>query len=248
MKEVSSLQLDNFKNEISSFCARVKKLSEQIEPVDDSQLKNLKEFLKSACGAIHLLEKKQSDLNGWKTKLAEYFCEDNTYFKLEECFSTLFKFCDRIKKCLQENQERRCSELKRSSSIRGSRRFLGNPGEAAGLANTNNSVQKSLNRRISSSIGRYSMVIDNQINNLVDLTPEFQSTSAILSSHNLLADDLDNYAAGNEVGSFFRRSSSRVSRKSSVTKVIPGFDEQSRELFNSRSSFRNFFKDQSRDR
>lgn len=238
---MSSLQLDNFKNEISTFCSRVKRLNEQIEAVDDSQLSNLKEFIQTACGAIHLLEKRQADLNDWKTKLAEYFCEDTSYFKLEECFSTLFKFCDRIKKGLQQNQERRCSELKRSSSIRGSRRFLGSScdTQANVTYNTNlKTAQQGYNRRISSSIGRYSMVIENQINDLVDSTPEFQAFSAV-SSQNLLADDLDNELAS---GSFFRRST-RLSRKSSVTKNITGFDEQSRELLNSRSSFRNFFKE-----
>lgn len=237
---MSSLQLDNFKNEISTFCSRVKRLNEQIEAVDDSQLSNLKEFIQTACGAIHLLEKRQADLNDWKTKLAEYFCEDTTYFKLEECFSTLFKFCDRIKKGLQQNQERRCSELKRSSSIRGSRRFLGSSCDTqASVTNSNlKTVQQGYNRRISSSIGRYSMVIENQINDLVDSTPEFQSFSAV-SNQNLLADDLDNELAR---CSFFRRST-RLSRKSSVTKNITEFDEQSRELLNSRSSFRNFFKD-----
>jgi hypothetical protein len=45
LKEVVGLQLDNFKNEVTSFSSRVKKINQQIENVDDDQLNNLKEFI-----------------------------------------------------------------------------------------------------------------------------------------------------------------------------------------------------------
>ena len=45
LKDVTGIQLENLKNEISSFCNRVKKLKQHIEAVDDEQLNNLKDFI-----------------------------------------------------------------------------------------------------------------------------------------------------------------------------------------------------------
>ena len=213
LKEVSGLQLESFKNEIATFSNRVKKLNSQIETLDmNGQLNNLREFVQTALEGIHKLENKEASLDAWKSKLADHFCEDTSLFKLEDCFNILFKFCEKIKKCLRENQERRCFELRRSSSVRGSRKFL-NPA-------SNESVsQKSGNRRISSSHGRFSMGPET-VDEMTESLPHFNSSSS--NSNQNFADDLDNYADQNEL-SFFRRSTSvRLSRKSSVKKIIPG--------------------------
>ena len=45
LKQVTSIQFESFKSEINTFCNRVKKLSQQVTSVDDSQLNNLKEFI-----------------------------------------------------------------------------------------------------------------------------------------------------------------------------------------------------------
>ena len=45
LKEVNGIQIENLKNEVSLFCNRVKKLSNQIKNVDDFQLNNLKDFI-----------------------------------------------------------------------------------------------------------------------------------------------------------------------------------------------------------
>ncbi len=45
LKDVTSLQLENFMNEVFTFCNRVKKLSQQIKSVEDDQFVNLIEFI-----------------------------------------------------------------------------------------------------------------------------------------------------------------------------------------------------------
>lgn len=46
LKDVSAVQFDNFKNEVTSFCNKITSLHSQIEDVeDDIQLNSLKEFL-----------------------------------------------------------------------------------------------------------------------------------------------------------------------------------------------------------
>lgn len=54
-----------------------------------------------ALSNINMLEEKEKDLDCWKSKLADYFCEDPAMFKLEECFNILFKFCDKMKSIIQ---------------------------------------------------------------------------------------------------------------------------------------------------
>ena len=123
LKEVSTLQLENFKNEILVFCNRVRKLKTQIDLVNDQQLNNLKDFFNQALEATNSIEKNENILESWKIKLANHFCEETSIFKLEDCFSILYKFCEKFKKCSQDNQERRFSELRRSSSIRSSHKY-----------------------------------------------------------------------------------------------------------------------------
>ena len=55
----------------------------------------------SAFAVINVLERKEKDLDLWKCRIADYFCEDGSLFKLDECFNILFKFCEKIKKCSQ---------------------------------------------------------------------------------------------------------------------------------------------------
>ncbi len=45
LKDVTSIQLENFKNEVITFCNRVKKISQQIKSVGDNQFSNLLEFI-----------------------------------------------------------------------------------------------------------------------------------------------------------------------------------------------------------
>jgi hypothetical protein len=45
LKEVNVIQIENLKNEVNSFCSRVKKLNRQLKDLDDSQLNNLKNFI-----------------------------------------------------------------------------------------------------------------------------------------------------------------------------------------------------------
>ena len=45
LKEVTCIQLENFKNEVFTFCNRVRKLKQQVDNADDEQLNNLQKFM-----------------------------------------------------------------------------------------------------------------------------------------------------------------------------------------------------------
>lgn len=47
------------------------------------------------------LKNKQLIFDEWNSKLANYFCEDSSNFKLEECFSILFNFSEKANFIIQ---------------------------------------------------------------------------------------------------------------------------------------------------
>ena len=55
-------------------------------------------FLPKAKEELEDLKVAMEDLQKSQTELAEYFCEDPTGFKIEECFKSLGSFCSKFKK------------------------------------------------------------------------------------------------------------------------------------------------------
>jgi hypothetical protein len=100
LKDVTSIQFENFKNELATFFNRVRKLNQQVKQLNDCQLNNLKDFIEIALNSINELNEKDSNVDEWRLKLADHFCEDSNLFKLEDCFSILDKFIEKIKTIL----------------------------------------------------------------------------------------------------------------------------------------------------
>jgi hypothetical protein len=64
------------------------------------------------------LERREKDLELWKNRLADYFCEDMTIFKIDDCFLTIHKFCLKMSSAISENNERKTKEIVRTNSVR----------------------------------------------------------------------------------------------------------------------------------
>uniref|UniRef100_A0A3Q4B6J0 FH2 domain-containing protein n=1 Tax=Mola mola TaxID=94237 RepID=A0A3Q4B6J0_MOLML len=62
------------------------------------------------------VESSLQELNTLSNTVAEYFCEDPTTFKLEECCSIFHLFCKRFHAAVQENRERELAEQRRRRS------------------------------------------------------------------------------------------------------------------------------------
>ena len=45
-----------------------------------------------------------------RIQLSEFFCEDSTTFKMEECFKIFQSFCEKFKQAVKENEKRRAQE------------------------------------------------------------------------------------------------------------------------------------------
>ena len=58
------------------------------------------------------LELDMSELNELRIELANYFCEDDKTFKLEDCIKMFNTFCEKFTKAINENKERQVQEEK----------------------------------------------------------------------------------------------------------------------------------------
>ncbi|XP_059370126.1 FH2 domain-containing protein 1-like [Carassius carassius] len=73
----------------------------------------MRDFLQNADTRLKETEAAFKNLSAVSDSVAEYFCEDPTQFKLEECCSIFYSFCEKFKRAVQENLERETVEVKR---------------------------------------------------------------------------------------------------------------------------------------
>lgn len=99
--------------EVKLYTSRTPGLSQQMDT-----------FLTRADAKMAELEFSLQDLRVLNHAVAEYFCEDPSTFKLEECCSIFHSFCKRFHTAVQENREREATEQrrKRKESVRNAAR------------------------------------------------------------------------------------------------------------------------------
>ena len=56
------------------------------------------------------LQQDMEELESVRKSLADFFCEDASTFKLEECFKVFHSFCIKFKVAIVENERRRMQE------------------------------------------------------------------------------------------------------------------------------------------
>ncbi|KAJ0063538.1 hypothetical protein NL108_003842, partial [Boleophthalmus pectinirostris] len=87
----------------AEFARQVKKVQEAKE--DSAKQKDLKEqmedFLEEAEVSLRDMEADLQELSSLSDSVAEYFCEDPSKFKLEECCSIFHSFCQRFIRAIQ---------------------------------------------------------------------------------------------------------------------------------------------------
>ena len=59
---------------------------------------------------VNTLKGDLKELENVRKSLADFFCEDSTTFKIEECFKIFHGFCVKFKQAVAENQCRRLQE------------------------------------------------------------------------------------------------------------------------------------------
>lgn len=73
----------------------------------------MEDFLKEAEICLAEINTDLQELQSVSDSVAEYFCEDPTKFKLEECCSIFNSFCEKFMRAMQENKAREVAEVQR---------------------------------------------------------------------------------------------------------------------------------------
>lgn len=59
---------------------------------------------------VNSLQSDMKNLEEQRKRLSDFFCEDSTSFKLEECFKVFHGFCTRFRQSIVDNARRRIQE------------------------------------------------------------------------------------------------------------------------------------------
>ncbi|BFZ15260.1 hypothetical protein BsWGS_18298 [Bradybaena similaris] len=108
--EASRLTVDNLTSEIKQLEGNIKRLKSQISNSEKEIKDYFEGFIKDAENEINVVQGKLSEIKELSAKLASRFCEPDNAFKLEECFSTFNTFCQKVKQCQKDNEQRKLQE------------------------------------------------------------------------------------------------------------------------------------------
>ncbi|XP_076117482.1 uncharacterized protein LOC143085163 isoform X1 [Mytilus galloprovincialis] len=118
LKDASQASLENVTSDINGLHDKITKLSMQAETIGADFKNQMSDFLQFAKDDLSELQEDLKDIESLKLELADFFCEDSSSFKLEECFSVLNTFCTRFKKAITENDHRKKVEEKQKERQR----------------------------------------------------------------------------------------------------------------------------------
>lgn len=104
--------MEQINNEINALDARINRIKRQIElPTTEADLKHqMADFLQMAEAKMLMLQRAVKEVETVRLQLADFFCEDPSSFKLEECFKVFQNFCEKFKQAVNENEKRRLQE------------------------------------------------------------------------------------------------------------------------------------------
>uniref|UniRef100_A0A914WWS6 FH2 domain-containing protein n=1 Tax=Plectus sambesii TaxID=2011161 RepID=A0A914WWS6_9BILA len=114
LEPASKYSLENIRCDVRTIAEKAIRVAKQIEHLSSSDpfFFSLRDFLESAKESVAEVEKELDRLNAVRLELADFFCEDATTFKLEECFKIFEIFVTRLTKAAEDNKERKAREEK----------------------------------------------------------------------------------------------------------------------------------------
>ncbi|XP_037939301.1 formin-J isoform X2 [Teleopsis dalmanni] len=99
---------EQINNEINALDTRIRKIKKQIEQTatDEDIKAQMHEFLQGAEREVEVLQNGMKEVERMRIKLANFFCEDPSTFRLEECFRIFQSFCEKFKQAVKDNERR----------------------------------------------------------------------------------------------------------------------------------------------
>ncbi|XP_070197577.1 uncharacterized protein [Littorina saxatilis] len=112
LKDASQVSMESLGSDVGALTGKVKAITEQIVRAGEDFQLQMAAFLKEANIEVLELEEDLKDIEQLRKDLAVFFCEDPGSFKMEDCLKTLHTFCDRFRKAIDENKQRKIMEEK----------------------------------------------------------------------------------------------------------------------------------------
>ncbi|BFZ14740.1 hypothetical protein BsWGS_17779 [Bradybaena similaris] len=112
LKDAAQVSIETLTADINTIASKVRAITEQIVVAGVDFQQQMAIFLKEANVEVLELEDDLRDIEIIRQELATFFCEDVKAFHLEECFSILRTFCERLQKATEDNVQRRLQEAK----------------------------------------------------------------------------------------------------------------------------------------
>ncbi|XP_066286089.1 FH2 domain-containing protein 1-like isoform X2 [Branchiostoma lanceolatum] len=110
LEEAARHSVDNINSEVKQLVEKTKSVDKQLEKAHRDVRIQLMDFVRTAKMDVEDLQSGLKKLEKLRKKLAEFYCEDEADFKIEECFSVFHQFTQRFKKAIEENKERQIRE------------------------------------------------------------------------------------------------------------------------------------------
>uniref|UniRef100_A0A0B7ACP5 FH2 domain-containing protein n=1 Tax=Arion vulgaris TaxID=1028688 RepID=A0A0B7ACP5_9EUPU len=110
LTEASRLTVDSLSSETRQLEGNVKQLKTQVSKSENEIQEYFAGFIKDAENEVNVMQGKLSEIKELTTKLAIHFCEPEKTFKLEECLNTFNTFCQKVKQCIKDNEQRKVQE------------------------------------------------------------------------------------------------------------------------------------------
>merc|ERR1739838_22426 len=125
-----TVSIEQLKGDFSKLSNNIKKIERQVSKGPEELREQFSEFLTDAMSRFAAVEANFAEAEELRKSLAAYIVEDESGFKLEDCFSTMSNFCDQITRSLKENAERVIQdEKKRKRELAEAERLKKNPGK-----------------------------------------------------------------------------------------------------------------------
>ncbi|KAJ8027789.1 FH2 domain-containing protein 1 [Holothuria leucospilota] len=112
LEEAVRYSVDQLKEDVTALEEKVTQITSAAEKVESDFKTEIEEIKKAADGDIAQAKEMLAEVEKCRIDLAEYFCEDQKTFQLEECLLIFRQFCEKFKRAVKENEERRIQEEK----------------------------------------------------------------------------------------------------------------------------------------
>ncbi|XP_065896679.1 inverted formin-2-like isoform X3 [Dysidea avara] len=118
VKNASRLSVEYVSQQVKELKKNLTGMQKKISKAPDDFRQQMDKFMEEAGKDIAALNNSVVDLEEKQAKIAEFFCEDTSKFKIEELFVRLWKFADQLPVLAKENAQRELMEKKQAERER----------------------------------------------------------------------------------------------------------------------------------